>query len=748
MNISRFFYAIMTFVILLSTSIWGQTSTFQMTNTAEITQTGTGTDYSGLENIAGVTLFTVGSGDTEKKLYLLNDLSLRIDGDLTINPKREQLLFTDGLADATNEILVSGSLTIIDEENYGTADNSKTYYAQQTPFVFTRARGTSWRSNHMHILIEDNATLNLYGVHIDLTGNRGIQYSLNSSGIIRDVSLRGGFEGNPRLHLLGELDIEGLQVYDFFAINLDDNFTSLKGLVPHNSDYAMFYDGGINGGENLILTIEDFDFFTGNDVNNTYYTIAGEASIKWQLKNKVSGTEGFVTLLRANNANSKYAVEILQDIDFTIVDANGNAVEAIVYATDIDHSQRRDYTAGNETTNTNYTNTRTYLQATTAGKAAFRDILTAAVAVNNSNQAGYYYEADPTPAPIDYRTKTTDGTDVLDFYIYSYGYQPATASPELRGAGVKESNQVLVVDNNISQSDKSTVDAYTEIETLDKLYDRAISWKIDNVGEEYPTIGTQLVSSSGDSMLDLGEHNLVVDATATAAFAVDTASKTITIKANSLTAGSKFTSITTTGTVTTQNSALINHGYIEDDNGSEERNIYINFNWLTGQNYDIDITDLDAGSAIGTTYTDQSSPFRQTFISPTPQNGAINVEIKLTDTSDGTTYTYNLVDANELAFNLTTQNFAISLAPTIEAQHETLFMAQKLLQKTESLSAALAPGNTTVPAISATPTITVTSTTGDSETVSKQNQDAIEDLLKRVLQKATANEASVNSENQ
>lgn len=46
---------------------------------------------------------------------------------------------------------------------------------------------------------------------------------------------------------------------------------------------------------------------------------------------------------------------------------------------------------------------------------------------------------------------------------------------------------MLLEDVDISESNRATVDAYSQIENLDKLYDRAKSWKVNTANIEYPT---------------------------------------------------------------------------------------------------------------------------------------------------------------------------------------------------------------------------------------------------------------------
>jgi|GEM_PF-3059063 hypothetical protein len=708
---------------------WGQTFTL---SGDIITQTGTASNYSGLESITGVTLTTIGSDEEQKNIYNLGNKQLLVNGTLTINPRKEQLIFGDGLITNIPQIEVTGTLTIIDEENYGTGNNTKVFYAKNTPFVFTRTVGYNWVYNNMHISIVSNGTLNLYGVNLDLTGNRGIYYASGSHGTIKDVLLRGGHNGSPRIYLLGDQIVDGLDVYDFQAINLDSYLQEFKNVTPHNVEFSIFFNGDPD--ENRVIEVEDFDFYSGTDPNTTYYTIIGQNSIKWQMKNKVTGTEGFISVLRGNLGDN-YVVEILQDIDFTLSDIEGNVVEATVYTSDIDNGQRKNYTAGNSTTNTTYTSNRTYNQTTTGGKAEFRDILTAAIVVNNTSDAGKATETNPIPAQIDYRTKTTDGTDFLDFYIHSYGYLPRTVPFELRGSGVKQHRATILKDRNIFEADKSIVDAYTEIETLNKLYDLSRAWKVDNVSAEYPAIDSQLITITGTN-LDLGSQNLVIDANASQAFSVNTSTNTITIKASSLFSTDKFSSITTTGTVTAQNGATTEFGYVD----SSGKNVLLDFHWGAPDIYDVVVIDLNDNSTI-TTFDDQQQSVKGIFVSPTPFGSGVKVDL-FTDKNDSSTlfYTTTLTDSETLEFSRRSGGLHdISSDTTGAAQHEALFLARKILQKTETMSAAL---EGTTPSLGDD-----TTTTTSGEDATKENQEAIKDLLMRILIKTTTTHEALKGAN-
>ena len=140
--------------------------------------------------------------------------------------------------------------------------------------------------------------------------------------------------------------------------------------------------------------------------------------------------------------------------------------------------------------------------------------------------------------------------------VVSYLYVPATASLALLTSA--DPSLLALTDSNISETTKSTVDAYTEIDTLDRLYDRAKSWTVDNLALANPSFGAQLANGNGTE-LNLGAFDLVVDASAASAFTV--VGNTITIKATTLAAGSKFQTLRTTGTLTLLNGAAMGISY-------------------------------------------------------------------------------------------------------------------------------------------------------------------------------------------
>jgi hypothetical protein len=112
---------------------------------------------------------------------------------------------------------------------------------------------------------------------------------------------------------------------------------------------------------------------------------------------------------------------------------------------------------------------------------------------------------------------------------------------------------LLLADDAITELDKLVVDAYTTLETPEKLYDRAASYQYDQ------TSAVKLLTRSG-SLIDAGSYSVVIDATAASAFAFD--GSTITIKASTFTGD-----MTTTGVITLANGATF-IGTRTDANGT------------------------------------------------------------------------------------------------------------------------------------------------------------------------------------
>lgn len=137
--------------------------------------------------------------------------------------------------------------------------------------------------------------------------------------------------------------------------------------------------------------------------------------------------------------------------------------------------------------------------------------------------------------------------------IFKYGLQPKIESRPFSTTGSPIDETVtMLAETSITESSKATVDAYTELETSNKAFDRSESFREDNFTE------SPIFTKSGDT-LEASSLNVVIDATAAQPFSFD--GTTVTLRATVFTG-----SITTTGTVSTSNGASINGGVI-DSNG-------------------------------------------------------------------------------------------------------------------------------------------------------------------------------------
>jgi hypothetical protein len=228
--------------------------------------------------------------------------------------------------------------------------------------------------------------------------------------------------------------------------------------------------------------------------------------------------------------------------------------------------------------------------------------------------------------------------------VSGYGWQTATLTLTLDTSS--NVTFTMLPDTYISQANRTTVDAYTTIETLDKLYDRYASWYNTNLATPWPTFGVQRLTGSGTT-LDGGNVNIVVDTTAASAFAVNTGSNTLTIKASVLSAGTKFTKLVTTGTISFVNGAEAGPVLIYKDSAGTSVPI-LNPNTIDGSRVQIynvtDATEISNSVVSGgsgyvgrTTWSsDKTLRFRATYCVGTTCKSPVETTGTLTDT--GTTF--------------------------------------------------------------------------------------------------------------
>ena len=268
------------------------------------------------------------------------------------------------------------------------------------------------------------------------------------------------------------------------------------------------------------------------------------------------------------NTNNLHSVPNVADCDVTLINSDITTLR-VTFSSPADiHrlAQRFDY------------------QSVDASGAALSGVLvriidqTGSVVVNNeSTDASGRVSTLPTYNGIkclQYKTyagitETLKGNHTFLSYKYGYGL---TSKAILVQSGVDiVEKDFKINDVSITETTKATVDAYTEIDTSAKFYDRTSSYLEDNLG----TYLDFIVTRSGD-LIAAGAYNVTIDATAASAF--DLTGNTITIKASTFTGD-----MVTTGLITLANGAIFD-GVRTDTNGT------------INPDQPISITNISAGS--------------------------------------------------------------------------------------------------------------------------------------------------------
>ena len=212
-------------------------------------------------------------------------------------------------------------------------------------------------------------------------------------------------------------------------------------------------------------------------------------------------------------------------------------------------------------------------------------------------------------------------SDQMDVFVIDYGYNLGATSAVLRGADGTAVDFILPEDSLVTETSKTTVDAYATLDTPNEVYDRAKAELVDAYAGETQTI----VTRSG-SQLDARALDVVIDATAAQAF--DLTGSTLTIKSSEYVGD-----MITTGTITLQNGATFT-GTRTDANGT----------LLPLRN--ISITGITAGSRLQiynvTTATEAintlvpGTSYTATYAEGTGYNSGDTVRIRLTQISTTT----------------------------------------------------------------------------------------------------------------
>jgi len=485
-----------------------------------ITQTGTDTDLSGLLGVTGVVVVNNGS----HKTYHIDNKQLKINGTLTIDPQVECLLFEK------QRLFISGTL------NFGVTSviGGATRYSRAIGLI-------SHDDGYGKFLVRSGGTLNWNGGAMKLNGGCDFQdgstVSITNGIIIATNSVGQRLRMNTANCSVDGLSIDGNLRFDVFK-----TFVSFNRYNPSFTDKGAIQKvGSTNAGTDDPFVLTNFDA-QGIQAPNGDFIGSSFAATKIEFVNM--GFTGDFIISHDSTGGTSAVTTLYKDIKLKIVDTNISNIEGAKYwATDKNNGSRFSGTAvwrGSQNEDETFSSDRVYTGSTNSSGEATERLLTRAC-YGGASPLGVY-NGNTT---IDYRGETTDNTDVFNFYVASYEHTLNNVSPSCLGTGVLEQQVVLFADVFLTESNKAIVDAYTEIDTPQKFYDRAKAYLVDNYAGE-----TDVLVSRDGNTIDAGSYNVVVDASAGSVFAIS--GNTLTIKATTFVGN-----ISTSGSTTLSNDAVV-----------------------------------------------------------------------------------------------------------------------------------------------------------------------------------------------
>ncbi len=481
---------------------------------AGLTATQTGEDTSltpaDLGSIAGVTRTSSGSAGFTYVTYKVNGVRLVINGTLTINPEREMI--------ATNsDIEVNGTLNIgtetttlgYTEQTYGTAivitasgkANSQAGFDVKTGGTLNWVGATVKASNS--IFFRSGSTVNIKNSRVIFTGDR----------LIRSLTTGLSVDGLRKVGGAVILAEKPASFSGYFPV-----FSDLGTQAAGRNNYSLLFYGGSTGTTETI-SVRDFEG-GGNETDIGYIDGA-----RGELINAKDGPNTTVLSWLGTNAsplsrNGCY-IETIKEIGIQVRDAEGTGVNARYNFSDTS-------TSGINERGEDNTETKTYTGVAVDGRIETECI------------TGIFNRSDNNLA-TDQRF-TDNSTSVS---IRAYNYTHAEASIQLVGTGRAEVEQVMLLDNLVTEADATVVQAYDSISTPQQFYDRL------HLNQVSDFTNSDIVRE--EDTLDFGDLNVILIGNTNANPISQADSTEITIYTNGVFTGN----IRTTGTFTLQEGATV-----------------------------------------------------------------------------------------------------------------------------------------------------------------------------------------------
>jgi len=469
-----------------------------------VTQSGTDANLSGAASYATVTNFGA------YQVYNFGSNQLRVTGSLKINVldngvKEQLVIGTGDQGEIDIEVTSTGTLEVglagdSGDGTYVSAQHTASIVEKDINLDFGESRGKSdaWSGSTCPFLLVRGGGTFIWNGTICFCGGMafdGYSNSGNTDAVItlnkaiwdaRTMSENGVFD-QIIYSYTRDITVTGLTVLAITAMDKAAMFTQLA--TPFNAikGYAgVFTDAAFSGSTTIPvgfeLTIEDYAGILGND-DGLDYQVQGRTDTTTGDVNFLNSARGNALALSSTETDTIALLRCTQGVSGTYQDSVGANVSDFIIGT-LD---------GNDLL---------YSDEGASGVFAF------GTPVKLCSFAG--------GAGISPMTKTDfspsgSADDLYDFYTYAYGFNPISRMQvELRQVGGCALNFIGGTDLKITQATRATVDAYTTLDSGNKIYDRCMSWKIDDTNVTYPALSKLLATAVGDA-LDFGTLDIVLD---------------------------------------------------------------------------------------------------------------------------------------------------------------------------------------------------------------------------------------------
>jgi hypothetical protein len=554
-----------------------------------ITQSGADADLSGLSAITGITIVAEGAASKPYTTYSIGDRRLIINGTLDHDPAIEKLIIGDGTSGAS--ILVNSGTY-----NYGitTVFSGFTQRSTELGLVITRISNSNFDQPVFDV--NGSGTFNWNGGVINTGGT--FYFRSSSTVTINDavINIQNPNGGQLFRSFTTNLNVNGLKKIGG-AVLLYSSPASFAGYEPIHSDLTpqstgrqdyslLFY------GNSAPITVANFKGF-GNPVDIGYIDNGGAI-----LKNPLNGSSTTIGGWLSGSRSDTY-ITTTKDVEIYFSDETGSVVNPKVYTVDVDSGNRKSQNNNNDLADKVYSNTAV------------------AGAVSIEVTTGIYNALNTQNDIMDVRFTG----DVSSFKFAEYSRALSSTNINLKGNDAAVVDWILFPDTLITQSTRTTVDAYSTLDDSLELYDRAKSSLCTNFAGQIATF----VTRSGNT-IDAGAYSVNIDATAGVAFAVS--GNTITIKTSTFVGD-----MVTTGVITLLNGATFN-GTRTDANGTIAP---LSFLTVSVNQTGCDVVILAAGTQTVLASVDAQAGTSFSY----PYSGSSNVDIGVIKQGFTVNYTYN-----------------------------------------------------------------------------------------------------------